>query len=193
MRAMPGTTVLVPGDLWEAEQATQAMLGERGPYYLRLDKSTAPASVRTGETFGVGRFRMIRQGKDVTLIATGGILGEALDAAMRLEAAGVYARVFSAHTVKPLDTRAIAECVAGGGGLVTVEEHAIDGGLGGAVAECCMDAGIAPAWFLRIGLRNEFSSRIGTQAYQRSAYGLDAEAIAKAVLERLPRGQIRVA
>jgi transketolase len=193
MRALPGMTVMAPGEIWEAEQATQAMLGAPGPFYLRLDKSAAPATVRAGETFGVGRLRVVRQGKDVTLIATGGILGEALDAAARLDAAGVSAKVLSAHTIKPLDAGTIAECVAGGGGLVTVEEHNIDGGLGSAVAECCMDNRILPAWFLRLGLRNEFSSAIGTQSYQRSVYGLDAGSIAKAVLERLPRGQFKVA
>lgn len=193
MRSLPGMTVLVPGDLWEAEQATRAMLAERGPFYLRLDKSAAPPSVRAGETFTIGKFRTVRQGADVTLIAAGGILGEALDAAACLDAEGVSARVLSAHTVKPLDVRAIAETAANSKGLVTIEEHSVDGGLGGAVAECCMDNGITPRWLLRLGLRNEFSAVIGTQAYQRTTYGLDAAAIAKAVLEKLRRGRSKAA
>jgi len=193
VRSLPGMTVLVPGDLWEAEQATRAMLATKGPLYLRLDKSAAPPTVRAGEVYTIGKFRMVRPGKDVTLIATGGILGEALDAAARLDAAGVSARVLSAHTIKPLDAKAISDSVVRGGGLVTVEEHNVDGGLGGAVAECCMDNGITPAWFLRLGLRNSFSSVIGTQAYQRAAYGLDAASIASAVLERLSHGKTKVA
>jgi transketolase len=193
VRSLPGMTVLVPGDLWEAEQATRAMLAERGPFYLRLDKSAAPPGIRPGETFSIGKIRTVRQGTDVTLIAAGGILGEALDAATRLDSAGVSTRVLSAHTIKPLDVKTISDSVTRGGGLVTIEEHNIDGGLGGAVAECCMDNGITPAWFLRLGLRNEFSSVIGTQAYQRKTYGLDAAAIAKAVLAKRSQGQTKVA
>jgi transketolase len=184
MRSLPGMTVLVPGDVWEAEHATRRMLAEQGPCYLRLDKSAAHTTHLSDETFHIGKFRTVRQGKDVTLIASGGILGEALKAATRLEAGGMSVRVMSAHTVKPMDADTLAECVRGTGGIVTIEEHALDGGLGGAVAECCMDAGIMPRKFLRLGLKNEFSSLIGSQDYQRAAYGLDAESIANAVAKK---------
>jgi transketolase len=185
MRSMPGMTVLVPGDAWEAENATRAMLKEPGPFYLRLDKSAAATNALPGETFKVGRFRTVRDGADVTLIATGGIVGEALDAANRLSDSGISARVVSAHTIKPIDADAIAVCARETGGIVTIEEHNLDGGLGGAVAECCMDHGIAPRLFLRMGLRNEFAPTVGSQSYQRAAYGLDGVAIAAAVFEKM--------
>ena len=191
MRSLPGMTVLVPGDVWEADHATRRMLAERGPCYLRLDKSAATNISSAGEIFHIGRLRTVRKGHDVTFIAAGGILGETLEAAAMLQARGISARVLSAHTVKPLDAETIARCAEETAGIVTVEEHNLDGGLGGAVAECCMDNGIVPRIFLRLGLRNEFSSVIGTQEYQRAAYGLDAAAIASAVLDKFDTLQLR--
>ncbi len=193
MRALPGMTVLTPGDDWEAGQAARAMLSQRGPFYLRLDKTVAPESVKPGETYTVGRFRTVRQGSDVTLLAAGGILGEAVAAAAILIGYGITARVVSAHTVKPLDAKAIAEAARETGGIVTIEEHNLDGGLGGAVSECCMDNGISPRWFLRLGLDNSFAEVIGTQSYQRAAYGLDAAGIANAVVAQLHQAQGRAA
>jgi transketolase len=183
MRALPGMTVLVPGDVWEAEHAARRMLAEPGPCYLRLDKSAAATVAAPGETFRIGKWRTLREGRDLTLIAAGGIVGEALEAATRLEQSGVSTRVVSAHTVKPVDVETIAKCTRDTGGIVTLEEHNLDGGLGGAVAECCMDNRLAPQVFLRMGLRNEFSSVIGTQEYQRAAYALDAGSIENAVLD----------
>jgi len=191
MRSLPGMTVLVPGDVWEAEQATRCMLAQPGPAYLRLDKSAAPVTHAAGDTFEIGRLRMVRDGSDVTLIAAGGILGEALTAAARLESHGLSVRVVSAHTVKPIDVDAVVACARDTGGIVTIEEHGVDAGLGGAVAEACMEAGVMPRVFLRLGLRNEFSTVIGSQEYQRAAYGLDAESIRAAVAERFGRAGLR--
>lgn len=188
MRALPDMLVLAPGDLWETEEATRALVRMPGPAYLRLDKSAAAATNMPGERFHAGRIRMIRQGWDVTLAATGGILGEALHAADLLAASGVTSRVLSVHTVKPLDHAALASAARETGGIVTVEEHSLDGGMGGAVAESLLDAGAFPGFFLRFGLRT-FSSMVGSQTYLRKVYGLDAGAIANAVLARLPRAK----
>jgi transketolase len=127
---------------------------------------------------------VVREGWDVTLAATGGILGEALHAADLLAAGGVRCRVLSVHTVKPLDSTALEAASRETGGIVTIEEHSLHGGLGGAIAEALLDAGAAPGFFLRFGLRT-FSSIVGSQSYLRKVYGMDARSIAGAVSARL--------
>lgn len=184
MRSLPNMVVISPGDLWEAAEATRALVGMPGPAYLRLDKSAAIPTHIPGERFRLGRIRVIRQGWDVTLAATGGILGEALLAADLLAAYGVTCRVLSLHTIKPLDHAALEAAARETGGIVTIEEHSLHGGMGGAVAEALLDAGAAPGFFLRFGLRT-FSSIVGSQSYLREVYGMDAGTVAKAVLARL--------
>jgi len=181
LRSLPELTVVAPGDDWEAAEATSALVTAPGTCYLRLDRSSAPATNRPDEQFQLGRGRVIRQGEDMTLMAVGGILGIALEAAERLVGEGIECRVVSMHTVKPLDREAILAACRETGGIVTIEEHTIDGGLGGAVAEVCLDAGVFPQTFRRIGLRAGFSSIVGDQEFLRSQYGMDARAIIAAV------------
>ena len=185
LRALPGMLVLSPGDLWEAAESSRYLVSHRGPAYLRLDKSAAPVTVQPGEIFVPGKIRTVRQGRDVTLAATGGILGEALLAADALAGQGIFCRVLSVHTVKPLDTETLIAAAAETGGIVSIEEHAVDGGLGGAISEVLMEAGAFPGFFVRMGLRNTFSSVIGSQQYLRNVYSLDAEAITRVVSARL--------
>jgi transketolase len=189
MRSLPNIVVVAPGDLWETAEATGALVRLPGPAYLRLDKSAASPTHSPQEVFHLGRIRVIREGCDVTLAATGGILGEALRAAELLKADGLSCRVLSVHTIKPLDRATLEAAARETGGIATIEEHSLDGGLGGAVAEALLDAGAAPGFFLRFGLRT-FSPIVGSQSYLRQAYGLDAASIAGAVLSRLrPRAQ----
>jgi transketolase len=195
MRALPDMTVVAPGDQWETREATKALVERSGAAYLRLDKSSAPATARPGETFAIGKARKVREGSDITLAATGGILGAALEAADSLVEQGIACRVLSVHTIKPFDTDAILRACKETGGIVTVEEHTIDGGLGSIVAETCLEAGVIPQFFRRIGLRAGFSSIVGGQEYLRHVYGMDAASIAKAVAElisaRLPKVSLR--
>ncbi len=185
LRAVPNMTVVSPGDHWEAFEATRALAASPGTALLRLDKSAAPATTRPGETFRLGKARVIREGADVTIAAVGGILGEALAAADRLGAAGIRARVLSVHTIKPLDVDTLAAAATATGGLVTVEEHTVEGGLGGAVAENLLEIGAVPRFFLRIGLRKGFASVVGSQQYLRTVYALDANSIARSVSAKL--------
>ena len=185
LRSLPGMLVLSPGDLWEAAEASRYLLSHRGPAYLRLDKSTAPETVRQDETFRPGKIRTVREGSDVTLAATGGILGEALLAADSLAEQGIHCRVLSVHTIKPLDTGTLEAAAAETGGIISIEEHSVDGGLGGAIAESLMEAGAYPGFFVRMGLRNTFSSVIGSQNYLRKVYSLDAQSISRTVATRL--------
>jgi transketolase len=185
LRSLPGLLIFSPGDLWEAAEATRHLVSHRGPAYLRLDKSWAPSTRLPGETFQPGCIRTVRHGSDVTLAATGGLLGEALLAADALAGQGILCRVISVHTVKPLDANALIAAARETGGIVSIEEHAVDGGLGGAIAETLMEAGVFPGFFVRMGLRNTFSSIVGSQKYLRTVYSLDAESIARTVSAKL--------
>jgi transketolase len=185
LRALPNITVVSPCDLWEAEQATRAVASHSGPALLRLDKSAAPESVRPGESFQLGKARTIREGRDVTLVAAGGILGEAMAAADLLRLQAIHCRILSMHTLKPLDIEALCAAATETDGIVTVEEHTVEGGLGGAVAENLLEAGVIPRFFLRVGLRGGFSSIVGSQQYLRKVYSLDAQSIARAVAAKL--------
>lgn len=177
LRAIPEITVVSPGCLWETEEATTAIANLPGTCYLRLDKSDARRTSRPGERFELGRVRMVREGDDVTLAATGGILGVALAAAEQLAAEGIRARVLSVHCLRPFDQETIFRACRETGGVLTVEEHVIEGGLGGLVAETCLEAGVIPKGFARIGIRGGFASVVGSQSYLRTRYGLDAAAI----------------
>jgi transketolase len=193
LRSLPGMLVISPGDLWEAREATRFLLTHKGPAYLRLDKSSAPPTALSNETFQAGQIRVVRQGSDVTLAATGGILGEALLAAEELAAEGIQCRVLSVHTLKPLDLDTLVSAATETEGIVTIEEHALDGGLGGAIAEALMDAGVYPGFLVRMGLRNTFSDVIGSQSYLRQVYSLDAAAIARTVTNKLAiRAQVTI-
>lgn len=184
MRSLANMVVISPGDLWETAEATRSLVNLSGPVYFRLDKSAAPSTNGPGEAFHIGQIRVVRKGWDVTLAASGGILGETLSAADLLATHGVSCRVLSVHTVKPLDQITLEAASRETGGIVTIEEHSIHGGLGGAIAEALLDADAAPGFFLRLGLRT-FSSIVGSQSYLRKVYGLDARSIADAVLARL--------
>lgn len=184
LRALPGLTVVAPGDLWETEQATRALAALPGTAYLRLDKSHANTPARPGEEFHLGRARELRAGSDCTLISCGGIVGEVMTAAARLAAEeGYECRVLSLHTLKPIDTEALIRAARETGGILTIEEHTVIGGLGGAVAEELLEAGAPPGFFRRLGLRAGFSSVVGSQGFLRGHYGLDAAAIVAGVRE----------
>jgi len=177
LRAIPGITVVSPGCLWEVEEATEALVHTPGTCYLRLDKSSAGRTGRPGEQFQLGKIRTLRSGHDVTLVSTGGILGVTLQAAEQLASDGIQARVLSVHTVRPFDKEALFSACRETAGLITVEEHVVDGGLGGLVAETCLEGGVVPRAFYRIGLRAGFTSVVGSQEYLRSRYGMDAATI----------------
>ena len=192
MRALPGITVVAPCDEWEAGQAVPALAALPGTTYLRLDRVGAVSTQKLGEKFVIGRARTVREGADMTLIVTGGMFDVVLKAVAELATTGISCRVVSMHTIKPLDVAAVVAAARETGGIVTVEEHSVDGGLGGAVAECCLEQGAAPRVFRRIGLRGGFSSIVGTQEYMRAAYGLDAQSVAAVVREAVTASQSAV-
>jgi len=182
MRMMPGMVVVAPADPVEARAATRAIVEHQGPCYIRLGKAGEP-DVHPGPIdFRLGRAIRVREGRDLTLISTGGMLGVALAAAQELAARGVEARVLSMHTLKPLDEDAVRAAAAETGAVVTLEQHSILGGLGGAVAEVLAEAGLvgpggAPVRLRRIGVPSAFSPEVGSQAWLERRHGLDVEGV----------------
>ena len=181
MRAIPGMTVVAPGDPVEAKAATRAITEYAGPCYLRLGKAGEPIVHQTEITFALGKAIRMREGRDATLISTGGILQTAVRAAQHLAEAGISVRLLSMHTVKPLDTEAILSAARETHAIFTVEEHSILGGLGSAVAEVLAEADVPKIPFKRIGVPPAFSPYIGSQEYMQECHGLTAAAIARTV------------
>jgi len=182
LRALPNVSVVAPCTAWEAGEATRSFVSNPGVGYLRLDKTQAEDSNGViGGGFEIGVSRCLKKGDDITIMATGGILEEAMKASKIAETLGVSCRVLSFHSVKPIDSEAIKKAVSDTKGIITIEEHNIVGGLGSAVSEVCMDLGIMPKKFRRIGLNDVYSSVVGSQDYLRSYYNMNSEAILKAI------------
>ena len=181
MRALPNMIVLAPSDLQEAREATKAMIEHNGPVYYRCGYKKEPP-IHGGEIdFKIGKAIQVRDGKDVTLIFTGTIGYHALQAAKCLEKDGISCRVISMHTVKPIDKEAILEAAEETGTIVTVEEHNLLGGLGGAVAEVLADECMSHVKFKRLALPDVNVSKVGSQGWLLEQYGLDAKGISDSV------------
>lgn len=184
LRALPGVTVTAPGTLYEMRQTVPALVAAPGVSYLRIDKTHGEdegAGSLVSAPYELGRARRVREGGDVTLISSGGILCEAQRAAETLAREGIQCRVVSMHTVKPLDEGEVLAAARETGGIVTIEENTVLGGLGGAVAETCLEAGAIPGYFRRVGMADLYSSMVGSQAYLKEIYRMDAAAIAELV------------
>jgi transketolase len=189
LRSLPQMLVVAPGDPLETEAATKAVTAHPGPCYLRLGRAGEAKVHRTQIDFALGKAIEMREGRDATLISTGGMLGTATQVADLLCHAGVQTRLMSMHTVRPLDTAAIESAARETGAVFTLEEHSVVGGLGGAVAEFLAENWEAPLVFKRFGLPSEFSCFVGSQEYIRARHGLSAETIAlgiRAKLEKAP-------
>ncbi|HPD16365.1 MAG TPA: transketolase C-terminal domain-containing protein [Planctomycetota bacterium] len=156
MRSLPNMTVIVPCDGPETERAVEASLSHPGPIYLRLSRYDTPAWTAGVTDFAIGKASCLREGCDITIAATGVIMGEVLAAAERLVAKGVSAEVLDVHTVKPLDADAILASAAKTGRLLTVEEHSIIGGLGSAVCELIAERADRHIPVRRLGIRDTF-------------------------------------
>jgi transketolase len=185
MRAMPGMTVFAPGDPAEARLVTAAAVSRPGPCYIRLGKAGEPVVHEAPPDFAVGRAIEVQPGRDLTVLATGGMLHAALAGVRRLAEAGVSARLLSMPTIKPLDEAAIAEAAAGTGALLTIEEHAA-GGLGTAVAELIASEGLRVR-FKALRLPEGGPTRGGSHFALRAPYGLSPEGIAEAATALLAR------
>jgi transketolase len=185
MRALPGVTVCAPGSAYETAVLVRALIARPGPAYLRLERGSAEFKDAAPPVCDLGRARLLREGSDCTLIAAGGIVAETMAAATLLAARGIECRVLSMHTLKPFDSAAVLSAATETGAIVTVEEHTVFGGLGGAVAEVCLESAQRPRRFKRLGIPDRYTSVVGDQDYLRRQVGIDRESIAVAVVSLL--------
>ena len=174
MRGIPGMQVLVPSDCAEMNAAVKYAANHFGPVYIRVPRSNVPDVFEEGHKFDMTKAVVLKEGKDVTIIATGLCVNEALEAAKLLAADGIDAEVINIHTIKPLDKELVVASAKKTGKVVTVEEHSVIGGLGGAVAEALSEE--APTKMLRIGMMDKFGQS-GPAKALIEYYGLDGKSI----------------
>ena len=175
MRTIPGMTIINPADDIEAKAAVRAAYEHEGPVYLRFGRFATPV-INTNEDykFEIGKGVEMKDGTDLTIIATGLCVSSALDAAEMLAKDGVSAKVINIHTIKPLDEELVVAAAKATGKVVTVEEHSVIGGLGGAVCETL--SAKAPVPVLRIGINDVFGES-GSAAALIKKYKLDGEGV----------------
>lgn len=175
MRTIPGMVVINPADDIEAKAAVKAAYEHVGPVYLRFGRLAVPV-INDNEDykFELGKGVVLREGKDLTIIATGLPVGNCLEAAERLAADGIEAKVINIHTIKPLDKELIIEAAKATGKVVTVEEHSVIGGLGSAVCDVLSEN--APTKVMKIGINDVFGES-GPAVELVKKYGLDADSI----------------
>ena len=177
MRSIPNMVVISPADAYEAYAATMAIADYKGPCYMRLGRADFPTVTEEGAKFEIGKAKVLREGKDITLLGTGQMVSACLQAAEELEAKGISAEVINVSTIKPLDTECIKKSVSKTGCAVTAEEHSIIGGLGSAVAELLSEE--CPAPLTRVGTKDTFGES-GKAELLMEKYGLTAKDIVEA-------------
>ncbi len=185
LRVLPGMQIVCPGDATEVRLGLRSALAQDAPLYLRLGKKGEPVVHQEDPAFEIGRGIVLRAGTEVTLLSTGNLLPTAMAVADRLEAEKLSVRLVSFHTVKPLDESLLQESFGAGRLVVTLEEHSVVGGLGGAVAEWLSEQARVPARLLRIGTPDRFFHETGSQAYARQRLGLDAESVTRRIFDVL--------
>ena len=175
MRTIPGMVVINPSDDVEAKAAVKAAYEHQGPVYMRFGRLAVPViNDNANYKFELGKGVVLREGKDVTIIATGLPVANCLEAAERLAADGIEAKVINIHTIKPLDEVFVVAAAKEPGNVVTVEEHSVIGGLGSAVCDVLSEK--APTKVLKIGVNDTFGES-GPAVELVKKYGLDAESI----------------
>ena len=154
MRTIPGMTIINPADYIEAKKAVKAAINHDGPVYMRFGRLAVPVVFDDDYSFEIGKGALLKEGTDVTIIATGLMVAEALDAYELLKAEGISARVINMATIKPLDTEIVLKAAKETGAIVTAEEHSVVGGLGSAVSEYLSENYPTPA--LKLGVYDTF-------------------------------------
>ena len=181
MRALPNMTVFSPADPLETRKVTQAAAEITGPVYIRLSTGGTPDIYERDYEFKPGRGVTLREGKDITIIATGNAVYEALAAVDELKKLGVSAGLVNIHTIKPIDKDIILKAAGDTGAILTLEEHSTLGGLGSAVAEIISEDYKHPVKFKRLGLKGVFPEGYGTYQEMKEINGLSKADIVKAV------------
>ena len=184
MKMLPGMTVINTCDYNQTKAATIAIADHIGPVYLRFGRPKVPVFMPENQPFEIGKAINLTEGNDVTIVATGHLVWEALQASEKLEAKGISAEVINIHTIKPLDKEAILKSVAKTGCIVTAEEHNYYGGLGESVARVLAENNPTPQEFIAT---NDTFGESGSPELLMEKYGLNADAIVNAVIKVVGR------
>jgi transketolase len=184
IRSIPNMKMLVPCDYWESYKATMAAAFEPGPVYIRFGREDVPVVTGESTPFTFGKGEIFAEGRDLTLIACGVMVYEALRARETLADRGIAARVVNLHTIKPLDRALIERCARETGAIVTAEEHQVNGGLGGAVAEVVVQQHPVPMELVAV---HDRFGQSGKPAELMDAFGLRAKDIVAAADRVLAR------
>ncbi|QBQ40288.1 transketolase family protein [Sphingobacterium psychroaquaticum] len=184
MKMLPGMTVINPCDFNQTKAATIALANHEGPAYLRFGRPVVPNFTPADQKFEIGKAVMLNEGTDVTIIATGHLVWEAIQAGEELEKLGINAEVINIHTIKPLDEEAVLKSVTKTGCVVTAEEHNRLGGLGDSVAQLLATKLPAPQEFVAV---NDSFGESGTPAQLMEKYGLNATSIVAAARKVITR------
>jgi len=187
LRSLPGMTIVVPADTLAVCKLLPKVVDWRGPVFFRLCRNEVPQVYTSTYEPQIGRGMTLMDGNDVTIIACGVMVARSLQAAERLGREGIRARVVELHTIKPLDTELIEHCARETGAIVTVEEHSVIGGLGGAVAECVVHS--FPVPMARVGIADTFAES-GPYPELLDKYHLSIDAIVDAVRRVLGRSGV---
>jgi len=177
MRALPNVSVFCPGDQVEAEWATKAIYAHPGTCYLRLGRGGGRQIHQQLLNIEIGKAVQIQNGEKIAIFSTGDILDEVMDAKKLLKNQNIKPTIFSFPTVKPIDRKTIQQCANQYKYIVTVEENNIIGGLGGAVAEVIAECNLPKAKLIRLGLKDQFASIVGSQSYLREIYHMNSQSI----------------
>ena len=184
MKMLPGMTVINPCDYNQTKAATIAIADYQGPVYLRFGRPVMPVFTDPDQKFEVGKAWMVNEGKDVTIVATGHLVWEAIKAGEQLEALGIDAEIINIHTIKPLDSEAILKSVAKTRCIVSCEEHNRLGGLGDSIAQLLIQNDLVPMEYIAI---NDVFGESGTPAELMKKFGLDDIHIVEAVKKVIGR------
>jgi transketolase len=184
IRSIPNMKIIVPADYWESYKATMAAADVDGPVYIRFGREDVPVVTAEDTPFTFGKGEVFADGDDLTLVACGVMVYEALRARETLAARGVRARVVDLHTVKPIDRDLLVRCARETGAVVTAEEHQVNGGLGGAVAEVLVQTHPVPMEFVAV---HDRFGQSGKPAELMAAFGLTARDIVAAAERALAR------
>lgn len=183
MRSLPNMDVLVPSSTVEVKFLMKYLYEKNTPGYLRLDKSKVEISNSKDIGFLADGVNILKDGVDITLIAIGGVANNALNAAKKLLSVGIDCKVLSLYSTKDIDIGVVTEACKNTNGIITIEESNLNGGVGSAIAEVCMDNNLKPKIFHRIGINNKYAEIVGSQDYLQSYFSLDSESIFKCVKE----------
>ena len=184
MKMLPGMTVINTCDYNQTKAATIAIADHKGPAYLRFGRPKVPVFMPTDQPFEIGKAIVLNEGTDVTIVATGHLVWESLQAAEKLESEGISVEVINIHTIKPLDEESILKSVSKTGCIVTAEEHNKFGGLGESVARCLAENNPIPQEFVAV---NDTFGESATPSQLMEKYNINDEAVVKAVMKVLKR------